>query len=90
MCYSKKETWYQSRERARSLILAGKVLVNQIPVDKVGTLVHPDAQIVLRGEDIPFVNRSKSKVIESSLQTKKGDNDPLYFEFYHDIFDYFV
>jgi len=54
----------QSRERARSLILAGKVLVNQIPVDKVGTLVHSDAQIVLRGEDIPFVSRGGLKLQE--------------------------
>jgi 23S rRNA (cytidine1920-2'-O)/16S rRNA (cytidine1409-2'-O)-methyltransferase len=61
----KQKNLVQSRERGRALILAGKVLVNQIPVDKVGTLVHSDAQIVLRGSDIPFVSRGGLKLQEA-------------------------
>jgi 23S rRNA (cytidine1920-2'-O)/16S rRNA (cytidine1409-2'-O)-methyltransferase len=65
----KQRNLVQSRERAKSLILAGKVLVDQVPVDKVGTLVHADAQIVLRGEDIPFVSRGGLKLQEAFDKT---------------------
>jgi len=64
-----KKKLAQSRERARSLILAGKVLVNKVPVDKVGTLVHSDAQIDIRGEDIPFVSRGGLKLQEAFDKT---------------------
>ncbi|PLX77982.1 MAG: TlyA family rRNA (cytidine-2'-O)-methyltransferase, partial [Desulfuromonas sp.] len=42
-----------SRERARALILAGSVLVDDVVVDKAGTKVPTTAAIRLRGEDIP-------------------------------------
>ena len=51
-----------SRERARALILAGRVLVDDQTIDKVGTQVDPDASIRLRGEDIPFVSRGGLKL----------------------------
>lgn len=51
-----------SRERARALILAGKVLVGDRVVDKVGTPVRPDCDLRLRGEDIPFVSRGGLKL----------------------------
>jgi len=60
----KNRNLVQSRERARALILAGKVLVDQITVDKVGTLVKTDANVVLRGADIPFVSRGGLKLQE--------------------------
>jgi 23S rRNA (cytidine1920-2'-O)/16S rRNA (cytidine1409-2'-O)-methyltransferase len=65
----KQRNLVQSRERARALILAGKVLVDQIPVDKVGTLVKTDAKIVLRGTDIPFVSRGGLKLQEAFDKT---------------------
>jgi len=65
----KKRNLVQSRERGRALILAGKVLVDQVPVDKVGTLVHSDAQIVLKGSDIPFVSRGGLKLQEAFDKT---------------------
>ena len=52
----------QSRERARALIMAGRILVNDVPVDKAGTKVAEDADIVLKGEDIPFVSRGGLKL----------------------------
>lgn len=51
-----------SRERARSLILAGKVVCNDRRVDKAGSRVDSDAGIRLKGEDIPFVGRGGLKL----------------------------
>jgi 23S rRNA (cytidine1920-2'-O)/16S rRNA (cytidine1409-2'-O)-methyltransferase len=51
-----------SRERARALIMAGKVLVDDAPVTKAGTAVPADAEIRLRGEDCPFVSRGGIKL----------------------------
>lgn len=52
----------QSRERARAVIMAGRVLVNERVVDKAGTPVATNADITLRGEDIPFVSRGGLKL----------------------------
>ncbi len=51
-----------SRERARALILAGKVVVDDQTIDKVGTQVDAGAEIRLRGEDIPYVSRGGLKL----------------------------
>ena len=52
----------QSRERARALILAGRVLVNEQKIDKPGAAVPPDAAIRLLGDDIPYVSRGGLKL----------------------------
>jgi 23S rRNA (cytidine1920-2'-O)/16S rRNA (cytidine1409-2'-O)-methyltransferase len=52
----------QSRERARARIMAGEVLVNRLPVDKPGTQVAADAEITLKGSDIPYVSRGGLKL----------------------------
>lgn len=51
-----------SRQRARALILAGKVLVNRVPVDKAGAMIPTEALIEIKGEDIPFVSRGGLKL----------------------------
>lgn len=51
-----------SRERARALIMAGRVLVDDQPVDKAGTQVDPAASIRLKGHDIPYVSRGGLKL----------------------------
>lgn len=51
-----------SRERARALILAGRVLVQEQKVDKPGTPVFSAAQIRILGEDIPYVSRGGLKL----------------------------
>ncbi len=51
-----------SRERARALILAGKVLVSEQKIDKAGALVAADAAIRLLGEDLPYVSRGGLKL----------------------------
>lgn len=52
----------QSRPRARALIMAGKVRVDQITIDKPGTLILEDAAIELQGEDHPYVSRGGLKL----------------------------
>jgi len=56
-----------SRQRAQALIMAGKVLVDNLRVDKPGTVVSEEAVIDLKGEDIPYVSRGGLK-LESALQ----------------------
>ncbi len=51
-----------SRERAKALILEGRVLVNAAPVDKAGAMVDEGAEIVLRGGDIPYASRGGLKL----------------------------
>ncbi|MBE0502858.1 MAG: TlyA family RNA methyltransferase [Desulfuromonadales bacterium] len=51
-----------SRERARALILAGAVLVDEQVVDKAGAQVTREATIRLKGEDIPYVSRGGLKL----------------------------
>lgn len=51
-----------SRERARALILAGRVLVNEQKIDKPGASVAADASIRLLGEDMPYVSRGGLKL----------------------------
>jgi 23S rRNA (cytidine1920-2'-O)/16S rRNA (cytidine1409-2'-O)-methyltransferase len=51
-----------SRERARALILAGRVLVREQKVVKAGATVPADAPIRLLGEDQPYVSRGGFKL----------------------------
>jgi 23S rRNA (cytidine1920-2'-O)/16S rRNA (cytidine1409-2'-O)-methyltransferase len=51
-----------TRERARALIMAGMVIVNDHAVVKAGEAVPPDAQIRLKGEDHPYVSRGGVKL----------------------------
>ncbi|WP_456342129.1 TlyA family RNA methyltransferase [Thermovibrio sp.] len=52
----------KSRERAKALIMAGKVLVDGKVVDKAGAQVPPEAKIEVKGEDIPYVSRGGLKL----------------------------
>jgi len=51
-----------SRERARALILAGRVLVREQKIDKPGTTVSDDAPVRLLGDDPPYVSRGGVKL----------------------------
>ncbi len=62
-----KKGLVQSRDRARAIILAGKVTVNNNVVDKAGALVLPEDDIVLQGQDHPYVSRGGLK-LEKALQ----------------------
>lgn len=58
----------KSRERAKAMIMAGKVLVNNTPVDKAGTMVDADSNIVVKADDNPFVSRGGLK-LKKALDT---------------------
>jgi len=51
-----------SRERARALIMEGRIRVDGQVVNKAGTQVSLDALIEIRGQDLPFVSRGGIKL----------------------------
>ncbi|MGE5381719.1 MAG: TlyA family RNA methyltransferase [Methylocystaceae bacterium] len=57
----------ESRERARGIILAGKILVNEKHCDKPGTKFSPDVVIRCLGNDLPYVSRGGLK-LEKAVQ----------------------
>ena len=52
----------ESRHRARSLIMAGSILVNDTPVDKPGAIVENNADIKSRADDFKYVSRGGLKL----------------------------
>lgn len=67
---------FPSREQARSAIMAGEVLVDEVKIDKAGAAVKPECNIRLLGQRLPYVSRGGlklAKAIESfslDLQNK--------------------
>jgi 23S rRNA (cytidine1920-2'-O)/16S rRNA (cytidine1409-2'-O)-methyltransferase len=51
-----------SRERARAMIMAGQVVVNDHVADKAGQMVALDVDMRLKGEVLPFVSRGGLKL----------------------------
>ena len=56
-----------SRERARTMIMEGRVLVDGKKVEKAGTGVKPEAELRLLGEEMPYVSRGGLK-LEKALR----------------------
>jgi 23S rRNA (cytidine1920-2'-O)/16S rRNA (cytidine1409-2'-O)-methyltransferase len=56
----------QSRQRAKAMIMAGRVLVDQRPCDKPGAQFPDDVTITVKGEDLPYVSRGGLK-LEAAL-----------------------
>lgn len=52
----------QSRERAKTTIMAGLVLVDGQKIDKAGTMVKAEAEIRLLGNTLPYVSRGGLKL----------------------------
>jgi 23S rRNA (cytidine1920-2'-O)/16S rRNA (cytidine1409-2'-O)-methyltransferase len=52
----------ESRSRAQALILSGRVLVDEVPVDKAGSRVREDSRVRLKGETLRFVSRGGEKL----------------------------
>ncbi|MDA3917855.1 MAG: TlyA family RNA methyltransferase [Deltaproteobacteria bacterium] len=63
-----KKGFIKSRQRAKSVIMAGKVLVDNNPVDKPGTFIKNDAKIIVKIDDNPFVSRGGLK-LENALKS---------------------
>jgi 23S rRNA (cytidine1920-2'-O)/16S rRNA (cytidine1409-2'-O)-methyltransferase len=56
------EALAESRTRAQALIRAGRVIVDDVPVDKPGTRVRDDAKLRVRGGERRFVSRGGDKL----------------------------
>jgi 23S rRNA (cytidine1920-2'-O)/16S rRNA (cytidine1409-2'-O)-methyltransferase len=65
-----------SRERARALVLAGKIYVGERRVEKAGDLLPLDAPLALRGEDLRYVSRGGVK-LEGALEALSIDPSGL-------------
>ena len=59
-------------EKARALIMAGKVIVNGQKIDKSGALIDAGSDIRILGEDIPYVSRGGLK-LEKAIREFKID-----------------
>lgn len=53
---------FESRERAKASIMAGKIFVDGIRVDKCGEKVKVDSNIEFKGEKLPYVSRGGLKL----------------------------
>lgn len=62
-----RKGFVQSRERAQSLIMEGKVRAGGGVVDKPGTMVEEEASVEILGEDLPYVSRGGVK-LEGALR----------------------
>jgi 23S rRNA (cytidine1920-2'-O)/16S rRNA (cytidine1409-2'-O)-methyltransferase len=62
----------QSRERARALIMEGRVTVDGHTLEKPGTPVKLDAYLQIQGEDLPYVSRGGLK-LEAALKAFEVD-----------------
>lgn len=62
----------KSRQRAQAVIMAGKVLVNERPIDKPGFFVAPEDRVELKGADIAYVSRGGLK-LEAALNELQLD-----------------
>ena len=54
--------YFESRERAKKAIMAGVVFVNNQRCDKAGVDVDEDADILVKGDPIPYVSRGGLKL----------------------------
>ena len=63
-----EKNFFESRERAKRIIMSGKVLVDEKKIDKAGTLIDRDSVIRIIGEDIPFVSRGGLK-LDKAIKT---------------------
>jgi 23S rRNA (cytidine1920-2'-O)/16S rRNA (cytidine1409-2'-O)-methyltransferase len=61
-----------TREKARALILAKAVKINEAYPDKAGILVPVNAQVQIKGEDNPYVSRGGLK-LKKALEEFKLD-----------------
>lgn len=60
-----KRELVQSREKARALIMAGRVLVNSRRIDKPSAMIDEASDITIKGKVSPFVSRGGEKLEEA-------------------------
>jgi len=57
-----KKGYFETREKAKSAIMAGIIIVNDKKIDKAGTMVKEDADIRIKGEKLKYVSRGGLKL----------------------------
>lgn len=62
-----EQGYFESREKAKAAIMAGRILVDNNKVDKAGTQVQPTVQITVTGKELPYVSRGGYK-LEKAVQ----------------------
>lgn len=67
-----EKNFFDSRAKAKTMIMLGKILVDGQKIDKAGTLVNRDAEIKIIGEEMPFVSRGGFK-LQKALKVFKID-----------------
>ncbi|URA10050.1 TlyA family RNA methyltransferase [Thermospira aquatica] len=68
--------FYPSRQKAQAAILAGEVLVNDVPITKAGTLIDPDENIRIK-ESSPYVSRGAWKLLHALETFKLSPKDQV-------------
>lgn len=58
---------FESREKAKTAIMAGQIFMGTVCVDKAGTKVPIDADLSVKGNTLPYVSRGGLK-LENALQ----------------------
>ncbi|NMA95339.1 MAG: TlyA family RNA methyltransferase [Clostridiales bacterium] len=59
--------FFPTRQKAQSAIMAGLIYIDQKRIDKAGTKVYKDANIIVKGDPIPYVSRGGLK-LEKGLE----------------------
>lgn len=67
-----EKNFFDSRAKAKTMIMLGKILVDGQKIDKAGTLINRDAEIKIIGEEMPFVSRGGFK-LKKALEVFKID-----------------
>lgn len=57
-----EQGYASSREKAKAVIMAGQVYVNNQKVDKAGTQISPDDKLEVRGNSLKYVSRGGLKL----------------------------
>lgn len=65
---------FESRERAKTAIMAGEIFIDTKCFDKAGTKVPVDANIIVKGNSLPYVSRGGLK-LEKALALYPIDLD---------------
>ena len=60
--YLTENGYCESREKAKALIMAGIVFVNNQKSDKAGNIIKPDDIVEIRGETLKYVSRGGKKL----------------------------
>ena len=59
---------FESREKAKAAIMAGQIFMDTTRIDKAGTKIPVEANIVVKGNTLPYVSRGGLK-LEKAIQT---------------------